>query len=289
MAHRGAVYKRKQHQKKQATSQQTTPPRLEQSASSSSSDSMADSSSGGINFFNRLTPSFFWICMWTVAHFSHTVSAVLPSTSAVAGSIGDGASSSSNMANGVLSGIAFACFAAWAAITYSSSSSVFRRNRGHLSSYADANPHEGNKSSRFAPKTATGEHQYEQLHPRARGSTAQYDFASTNPTTTATSTTTTTATTPTGESGIHSSSIPFPLYTSAQFDRAVHVPWPTLSEALEDGNIDDDEQDKAPGWGDFASASAGIDWECVRKASQEARRQRTLTANLNSFSSDKGL
>jgi len=58
------------------------------------------------------------------------------------------------------------------------------------------------------------------------------------------------------------------------------VPWPTLTEALNDGCNNNTVVAADAGWGDLATASAGIDWECVRKASREARRQRTESGNV---------
>ena len=61
------------------------------------------------------------------------------------------------------------------------------------------------------------------------------------------------------------------------------MPWPSLTAAL-DGSFGDA---GAAGWGNLAAASAGIDWECVREASREARRQRTASGNTCSVSTEK--
>lgn len=62
--------------------------------------------------------------------------------------------------------------------------------------------------------------------------------------------------------------------------------WPSLTSltAALDGSYGDA---GAAGWGNLAAASAGIDWECVREASREARRQRTASGNTCSVSTEK--
>lgn len=115
------------------------------------------------------------------------------------------------------------------------------------------------------PTPCTTAEAYAKPHPRSKKPTPNMDAALLAPT--------------------HGSGGPLPIYCPPS-------PSPTafstsLAEAWADNSDDGDDVGTGnnAGWGELAAASAGIDWECVRKASQEARRIRKSTAEGNSFSS----